>query len=553
MHSSTSNQSGNGQSFPPATIMQPGEGQPVHTMPMPAAPPELTAEEIAARFAAMKMIADRGLTAAEMDEFRRLQELMNADGIDMEDATAPYQPFPLEVLPETVARFIRHGMEANQLPDALIALPTLAMLGAAIGNKRRAQVGSRQEPPVIWAVAVCESGEGKSPALDYALAPIIREQADANDRYEAVATTHDNDAKRYKLELAEWRKDKTQPQPTEPAQPPTRERFIVSDTTVEALAPLLKENPAGLLMYRDELAGWAKGFNAYKQRGGDEESWRSFWQASTVTLDRATDRRHIFIRNAAVSVAGAIQPEALAKLLTANGGEMVDGGTAARLLLAMPPTFPTEYREVEPDARTLADMHALVRHLLQVPWHQEHSKDVPLAIPLAEDAKPLWTTYHDAMQKRRYAEGDGRIRKAMSKIERYMLRFALIVHECNEASPGRFRKGKIQAEELKAGIIIADWFEAEAHRVYATLTLASDEHHNGHDFQRNRAKAKVLEVARHNAGIIDVRTVQRAAGRRIAGNAHEAHRLMKELAEEGKGAVEPVTRSNRRTYQLRLK
>ena len=41
-----------------------------------------------------------------------------------------------------------------------------------------------------------------------------------------------------------------------PSEPPSAQRFIVGDATVEALIPLLQDNPRGLLLARDELNGW---------------------------------------------------------------------------------------------------------------------------------------------------------------------------------------------------------------------------------------------------------------------------------------------------------
>jgi hypothetical protein len=51
-------------------------------------------------------------------------------------------------------------------------------------------------------------------------------------------------------------------------------RIMVGDTTPEALAGLLKDNPKGLLLYRDELAGWLGCFGRYSSSGNGE---REFW------------------------------------------------------------------------------------------------------------------------------------------------------------------------------------------------------------------------------------------------------------------------------------
>ena len=52
----------------------------------------------------------------------------------------------------------------------------------------------------------------------------------------------------------------------------------LSDTTVEALAPILRVNPRGLLLARDELAGWIGSFDRYSGKGksgADAANWLS--------------------------------------------------------------------------------------------------------------------------------------------------------------------------------------------------------------------------------------------------------------------------------------
>ncbi len=56
---------------------------------------------------------------------------------------------------------------------------------------------------------------------------------------------------------------KTADDPPEKPETPQAERCVVSDTTVEALAPLLLANPRGLLLARDKLAGWIGSFDRY--------------------------------------------------------------------------------------------------------------------------------------------------------------------------------------------------------------------------------------------------------------------------------------------------
>ena len=42
---------------------------------------------------------------------------------------------------------------------------------------------------------------------------------------------------------------------------PFRKRLVVNDATIEKLGELLKENPNGLILVRDELSGWLAKLN----------------------------------------------------------------------------------------------------------------------------------------------------------------------------------------------------------------------------------------------------------------------------------------------------
>ena len=64
-----------------------------------------------------------------------------------------------------------------------------------------------------------------------------------------------------------------------------------SDATVEAVAPILEANPRGVLLARDELAGWIRSFDRYAggKGGGDAAHWLSMHNGEAVVVDRSFD------------------------------------------------------------------------------------------------------------------------------------------------------------------------------------------------------------------------------------------------------------------------
>ncbi len=110
---------------------------------------------------------------------------------------------------------------------------------------------------------------------------------------------------------------------------------MVSDTTLEALAPILLEIPRGMLSCRDELNRWIGGFDRYapkRNSGSDLSNWLPMYDAEPIIIDRKTAiPRTICVPMAAVCVTGGIQPGVLKRVL---GKEHRESGFLARPLLS---------------------------------------------------------------------------------------------------------------------------------------------------------------------------------------------------------------------------
>ncbi len=208
-------------------------------------------------------------------------------------APEPFRPFPVDALPEPLRGFVAAGAKAIGCDLSYIALPLLTAIAAAIGNTRRLLLKRGWAvPPILWAVIVGESGTTKTPAFKLAMRPFRDRQNKAFKRHAEAMREYDADMAQYEKDYAEWKRDKKATgDPPEKPQEPIADRCIVSDTTVEALAPLLMANWRGLLMARDELAGWLGSFDRYagKGKGGaDAAHWLSMHNGESIVVDRKT-------------------------------------------------------------------------------------------------------------------------------------------------------------------------------------------------------------------------------------------------------------------------
>lgn len=375
----------------------------------------------------------------------------------------PFTEFPVATLPRPLAGFVAEAAAALGCDAAMVALPAIAVCGSLIGNTRTIRLkNSWREPSIFWTCVVADSGTLKSPAHDAAVRPLHRLQKHLKAEYEArigeYQTRHDQWKERKNRDSAN-----TGPEPEKPILP----RVVCSDITVERLGELLEQNPRGILCARDELAGWFGSFARYKGRTGgtDLPAWLEFHRAGTVTIDRKTsEKKTLFIDRAASSVCGTIQPGILAKAVR---GDFLDSGFVARLLLAMPPKAQKQWRDVDIDLATTHTYEQLLESLYRLDFGTNgNGERVPVALDLDADARREWIDFYNAFGAEQ-ADADGERAAALSKLEGYAARFALLHHVCERVAAGLDDTAPVAVTSIASGIKLARWFAGETRRIYS--------------------------------------------------------------------------------------
>lgn len=393
----------------------------------------------------------------------------DTDDVPRPDPPPTWTPFPTDVLPDPVGQYVNEAAAAIGCDPSFVALPILSALAGTIGNTRRIRLRRDwSEPAVVWTGIIGESGTQKTPALELPLRPLRRLELQAVREHEDSQDAYDRDCETHKADLADWRKSKArkkgEPPPDSPAAP-IRRRRIVSDTTIEALAALLKENPRGLLLVRDELAGWLKSFDQYKGgKGGDAQHWLTLHSAGDLIVDRKTGAiRTMYVPHTAVSIAGGIQPEILRESL---GREHFEDGLAARLLLAKPPRRPRRWTDAEIDPTTESALADLYERLAELEADiDDDGEPTPRLIGLTAVARDEFRRFVDRHGDEQ-TRHTGALAAAWSKLEGYAARLALIIH-CVRTSAAD--TSPVDDASIRAGIALADWFGHEAVRVYGGL------------------------------------------------------------------------------------
>lgn len=444
--------------------------------------------------------------------------------VDRSSPTESYHPFPVRLLPEPLATFAEETATSIGTDSAMTALPLLAAVAGSIGNARTIEVKPGwTEPAVAWAMPIAPPSERKTPSLDAALAPLRRLQDLEFAAYREKLARFEEAQARYEEAIREWRQ-KHGPEPEKPEEP-TPVRYMVSDVTVEALAERLEQNPRGLLLARDELAGLVKDFDKYR-KGSDAQSFCSMHRAGPITVDRKARKGPLHVPRAALSITGTIQPGTLARVFTA---EMRESGLLARFLLAWPPPQPRIWTDAEVSSSVNAEVHALFEKLVSLPTeHDPGGGLVPKVLKVNPEAKKLFIQFFGRIGRAQGGASED-LASVLGKLEGTAARFALIFHVVRSLSqaPDLGDPDVVDAVSMGSGIKLAIWFAGEAARVYAVL-----------DREEQRVNlASRTEFIRSRGGTMSLRDYGRSKGIKSP----EALTELQALAQAGLGEIQKST------------
>lgn len=381
--------------------------------------------------------------------------VITAQGEQADISQPSYTPFPVDCLPTVAATFVQQCSSVFGCDPALFALPTLVVMAGAIGNSRLIQLKSTwQEPAILWGTIVSNSGTMKTPAARAAMKPL----EDIHQQW--LMPRLDEDRSPKQEQSTQSSTDKTMP-----VLSPPQDRLMCNDVSLAALAVLLAQNPKGLILYRDELAGWLSPLVQNGEKANKERSlWLQVYQGEPLTVDRKS-RGTIHVLRGSVSVLGTIQPATLSRLMTTACQE---SGLSARLLMAMPPTIKKKWTDKEITLKAQSDYRGLIEHLAHLPVDLEP----PVSLELTKPARKVWGRFYDQWAEKQ-DEATPRKLALLAKLEGIAARLALIHHVATQVqglkknqqlNHSRLRAG-IGKDSINNGVAMVEWFARERERI----------------------------------------------------------------------------------------
>jgi hypothetical protein len=252
-----------------------------------------------------------------------------------------------------------------------------------------------------------------------------------------------------------------------PARSPKPPGLRQHDVTIEKTASLLATAaPKGLLIVRDELAGWINGMASYNPAG--RAFWIEAYGGRPYSVERQKHPEPIVIPRLAVAVCGGTQPDKLALLM-----READDGLLARMLWVWPEPIPFRLGREPPRAQWAICALDRLRELDLQPG----DPPAPMMIPLNAEACEMIETFGSEMQDRQSTAG-GPLRSALGKARGQVLRLALVLELlwwCGEDGMAPPPADVGLRALAAAALLIGDYFMPMAERVYGDAAATERE------------------------------------------------------------------------------
>jgi len=396
----------------------------------------------------------------------------------------PPPALPLAVFGAEWSPWLMSGAEAACCPSDYVAAPLLASASALIGNARWAQAWPGwEEPPNLWLCGVGDSGDGKSPGSDALFRHVLPELerrmlGDFPDRrreWETAVAVAERQREEWKKEVSKAHKTGKSapllPTDAEAGPEPQAPRLRQNDVTIEKVASIIASAaPKGLLMIRDELAGFLLGMTAYSDAA--RPFWLEAYGGRPYRVERQKNPEPIVVNQLVVSWFGTIQPDRLAEVM-----EDGDDGLMARFCCAWPEPVAFDLAKRAPNLDFA--IRSLDR-LRQLEMHRAADGVLkPLLVPLEEAGQALLVAFARDMQAGKELAA-GLLRSAYGKARGLALRLALVLsllwwcgRDGIEPPPATISVAAMEA----AAILVRDYFLPMADRVYGDAACSQEDRH----------------------------------------------------------------------------
>jgi hypothetical protein len=383
-------------------------------------------------------------------------------------------------IPSPLKEWVADICERMQLPLEFVAAPAIVALSTIIGRKMAIQP-LRQDDwsviPNLWGMLVADPGSMKSAALTQAMKPLLTLEKKARASYEKTCQEYAKKEKDMALEVEclkqslkmDWgqgmgqnikeKKDHLQRLTQQDGTVLKEKRHKTNDPTIEKLALILKDNPQGILLLRDELSGWLEGLSK-NGREGSREFYLEAWNGNgSFSMDRI-NRGSTFTESICLAVFGGIQPQKLQQYMDRYENAQGQDGFLERFQVAVYPDPIQNWQLIDrkPDHGAFQQVMELFERLDAI----EMNETSPHTVSFSYEAQILANDWRSRLEHKILDPELSAARKSyVSKYRSLMPSLALIFEVMRMKGPPL----DVSAEATKLAIQWVDLLETHMHKI----------------------------------------------------------------------------------------
>ncbi len=422
-----------------------------------------------------------GIRPAHVDSVQVVQ------ATKLPSALRPVLPLDPNRLPIVIRDAVADLASRLNCPPDYLAVAMLSAAGSVVGNKIGIFPYANDESwhvfPALWGGIVGDPGSKKTPSLQQAHVPLRHLETQAAQKYSQDMVSFEQAKAQHEQILKAWSATKdSMPQPPPPPEP-KRERFVVHDTTYQALGVILSDNPRGVLALADELSGLLQSLDTPGQEAA-RGFYLSGWSGTgSYSFDRI-GRGSITLSRYCLSVFGGFQPDRIKGYVQfAQRGNSKNDGLLQRFQLLVWPD-PVDNVSLVDRAPNHAAINKYNQAVLNLPTLDQQPllgarrlANGSQLLHFSATAQRVFNSWYLDNEKLLVGGGLDPARQShFAKYRSLVPALALLFHLLDSHS------GAVCDDCLTRAIGFAEYLKTHANRIYASVS--------GHDHAVTRALAK---------------------------------------------------------------